>query len=414
MDKIKKVPALRFPGFSGDWERKIFKQLVKLQRGSSPRPIVRFITKSNDGVNWIKIGDTKSNEMYINSTAEKITKKGAEKSRKVKVGEIILSNSMSYGKPYILNIDGYIHDGWFVIRDYEKNFDKVYLSQLLGSELVQKQYKRLAAGGVVSNISSELVNSVKINLPPKNEQQKIANFLLEVDNKIEQLTKKKQILESYKKGAMQKIFSQELRFKDDNGDDYPDWEENKLDNFKYLIHGDGDWILSKDISDSGKYKIVQLGNIGFGIFIDKELKTISENRFYELRGTKIKKGDLLINRMVDNNINCCIFPYDGDFITSVDVCWIRENKYFNSYFFMYLVNNLMSQKILLSLSSGSGRVRISKKNLFENFKFLLPSIEEQKKIANFLTEIDNKIKYLTKQLEGTKQFKKGLLQQIFI
>ena len=184
------IPQLRFSEFSGEWEEKIFKQLAKLQRGSSPRPIVRFITKSDDGVNWIKIGDTKSNDIYINSTEQKITKKGAEKSRKVNVGEIILSNSMSYGKPYLLNIDGCIHDGWFVIRSYEANFDKVYLHQLLGSELVQKQYKRLAAGGVVSNISSELVNAVKINLPAKQEQTKIASFLTAVDNKIEQLSKK--------------------------------------------------------------------------------------------------------------------------------------------------------------------------------------------------------------------------------
>ena len=123
------------------WSHKLFKQVLKLDRGSSPRPIVNFITESDEGVNWIKIGDTKGDDSFINQTKEKITPEGAKKSRKVSKGEIILSNSMSYGKPYILNIDGYIHDGWFVIREYESHLDKQFLIQVLGSELVQRQYK---------------------------------------------------------------------------------------------------------------------------------------------------------------------------------------------------------------------------------------------------------------------------------
>ena len=224
----RKAPSLRFPEFSGEWERSVFKQLVKLQRGSSPRPIVKFVTKSDDGVNWIKIGDTKLSDIYINSTSEKITQEGALKSRKVHSGEIILSNSMSYGKPYILNIEGCIHDGWFVIRNYENSFVKNYLYQLLASDWIQKQYKRLAAGGVVDNISSDLVNAVEINLPTLPEQTKIAAFLSSVDTKIDQLSQKKALLEQYKKGVMQQIFSQQIRFKADDGGDYPEWEEKKL------------------------------------------------------------------------------------------------------------------------------------------------------------------------------------------
>ena len=147
------------------WSQKSFKELLRLDRGSSPRPIVKYITESEDGVNWIKIGDTKGVNSFITSTKQKITQEGAKKSRKVSKGEIILSNSMSYGKPFILNIDGYIHDGWFVIRKYEDNLDKDFLIQILGGEPVQRQYNRLAAGGVVTNISSELVYAVKINFP---------------------------------------------------------------------------------------------------------------------------------------------------------------------------------------------------------------------------------------------------------
>ena len=197
--------------FAGEWESRLFKNILKLDRGSSPRPIVKYMTDSEDGVNWIKIGDTKGEGLYINSTKERITKEGAEKSRKVFKGEVVLSNSMSYGKPYILNIDGYIHDGWFVIRKFEKNIDVNFLIQILSSELIQRQYKRLAAGGVVSNISSELVYAVKINLPSIPEQQKIATVLTNADKEIELLKQQLADLQQEKKALMQVLLTGKKR-----------------------------------------------------------------------------------------------------------------------------------------------------------------------------------------------------------
>ncbi len=201
--------------FEGKWEQKLFKHILKLDRGSSPRPIVNFMTNANDGVNWIKIGDTKKGELYINSTKEKITPEGAKKSRKVSKGEVIVSNSMSYGQPYILNIDGYIHDGWFVIRNYEEHFEKSFLLQILGSELTQRQYKRLAAGGVVSNISSDLVYAVKALLPPLIEQQKIASVLMTADKEIEVLEAKLAHFKQEKKALMQQLLTGKRRVKVD-------------------------------------------------------------------------------------------------------------------------------------------------------------------------------------------------------
>ncbi len=199
--------------FEDEWKSKVFKNILKLDRGSSPRPIIQYMTDSEDGVNWIKIGDTKGEGLYINSTKEKITKEGAEKSRKVSKGEVVLSNSMSYGKPYILNIDGYIHDGWFVIRKFEKNIDVNFLIQILSSELIQKQYKRLAAGGVVSNISSELVYAVKVDLPSIPEQQKIATVLTSADKEIELLEQQLADLQQEKKALMQQLLTGKKRVK---------------------------------------------------------------------------------------------------------------------------------------------------------------------------------------------------------
>jgi type I restriction enzyme S subunit len=174
----------------------------------------------------------------------------------------------------------------------------------------------------------------------------------------------------------------ELRFPDFKNEG--NWTIKRLADFDNLPSGDGDWILSKDMSSNGSYKIVQLASIGFGSFKEKNLKTISEETFLELNGTPIEKGDLLINRMVDaNKINCCIFPLEGKYITSVDVCWIRQNNSINNYFLMSLLSTGDSQIKLLSLSSGAGRVRISKSNLFENFFFhYLKTKKKNKKLLH--------------------------------
>lgn len=199
------VPNLRFPEFQGEWKRTIFKNVITLQRGSSPRPIIEYVTTSDDGVNWIKIGDMPHFGRIVTSTEEKITKEGAKKSRQVNKGDLILSNSMSYGLPYIMGIDGYIHDGWFVLKNFENTFDKDYLCNLLISRALQNQYKRLAAGGVVQNISSDLVNSVSVSIPTMMEQKKISSLLNLIDERIATQNKIIDKLQSLIKGIAQKI-----------------------------------------------------------------------------------------------------------------------------------------------------------------------------------------------------------------
>ncbi|MBC6425138.1 MAG: restriction endonuclease subunit S [Ekhidna sp.] len=181
MSKQKKlIPKLRFPKFKedGEWEVDKFSNFIKLYRGSSPRPISQFLTKDENGVNWIKIGDTKNIAGFkISEVEERITVLGSKKSGKVKKGELILANSMSYGATYELEIEGCIYDGWFVLREYEDSFDKVFLLQLLNYNYIQNQYKRLAAGGIVKNISSEIVYDTLLPIFSKEEQQKIVACL---------------------------------------------------------------------------------------------------------------------------------------------------------------------------------------------------------------------------------------------
>lgn len=207
----KKGEQLRFKDENGndfpDWEVKKFGEYIKLYRGSSPRPINLFITKESKGVNWIKIGDTKNCKNYlIDNVEEKITIEGAKKSREVFKGELILANSMSFGKTYLLDLDGCIYDGWFVLREFEKHFNREYLHQLLNSDYLQKQYKILSTGGVVQNISSEIVYDTFLLKPCLAEQTAIANFLSSLDEKINQTQRQIEKTETWKKGLLQKMF----------------------------------------------------------------------------------------------------------------------------------------------------------------------------------------------------------------
>lgn len=148
-------------------------EVLFIARGGSPRPIKDFLTDREDGINWIKIGDTEKGSKYINLTKEKIIREGMVKSRFVKKGDFLLSNSMSFGRPYILNIDGCIHDGWLVLQNIGDFFQKDYLYYLLSSKMVFKQFCSRVAGAVVNNLNSDKVALTIVPIPPMEEQKRI-------------------------------------------------------------------------------------------------------------------------------------------------------------------------------------------------------------------------------------------------
>lgn len=182
----------RFVDLFSNYEKDIvpMNQICSICRGASPRPISAYITEDVDGVNWIKIGDVGENDIYITHTDERITKAGAEKSRKVKPGDFILSNSMSFGRPYILGIHGCVHDGWLIISDYEKRLNPIYFYYEIRSEFVQRQFDGSASGSTVRNLNSDLVRKVLIHVPPMELQEKFSEFVGTVD-KIKTNTQKR-------------------------------------------------------------------------------------------------------------------------------------------------------------------------------------------------------------------------------
>ena len=199
-------PEIRFAGFTDAWEQRKFSDLVQIERGGSPRPIEEYITDSSDGLNWVKIGDAPSQGRYITNTAEKIKPEGLSKTRQVHPGDLILSNSMSFGKPYIMGINGCIHDGWLLIRDTQDRFDLKYLCHMLGTSQMLNQYKAFAAGSTVNNLNKELVGNTTITIPCVAEQHVIGECLEAVDNLITLHQRKLEKLQNMKKSCLEKMF----------------------------------------------------------------------------------------------------------------------------------------------------------------------------------------------------------------
>jgi type I restriction enzyme S subunit len=160
------------------WPEVTIGELCHVARGGSPRPIKKFLTHDADGINWVKIGDaTAGDGRFIASTQEKIKPEGMKMSRLVKPGDFLLSNSMSFGRPYIMRTTGCIHDGWLVLTDKSNRFDPGYLYYFLSSDAAYRQFDALAAGSTVRNLNTDLVKTVKVTLPPLEEQRRIVAAL---------------------------------------------------------------------------------------------------------------------------------------------------------------------------------------------------------------------------------------------
>lgn len=201
----------RLKGYKTEWVDHKLGDFLKIGRGASPRPIEAYITLNPDGVNWIKIGDAPRHGKYIVHTEEKITSAGAAHSVEVSVGDFILSNSMSFGRPYILSVSGCIHDGWLKLYDYQATVDKEFLYYLLSSDKVKEQYEAYAAGSGVQNLNKNVVKQVEVKLPSLEEQKEIATVLSSMDIEIESLEDEREKMVQIREGVMIDLLTGKVR-----------------------------------------------------------------------------------------------------------------------------------------------------------------------------------------------------------
>ncbi|WP_346863877.1 restriction endonuclease subunit S [uncultured Draconibacterium sp.] len=433
MNKEKKlIPELRFPEFekNGEWEVKEFSSFIKLYRGSSPRPIQEYLTQSITGVNWIKIGDTKNAvNSIINQVGEKITTKGAEKSRKVEKGELILANSMSYGKTYELGIDGCIYDGWFVLREYEKQYHKPFLLQLLNSEYMQQQYQRLAAGGIVQNISSEIVYKTMLFHISRQEQQKIASCLSSLDDVIETHNQKLDALKDHKNGLMQNLFPQDgekvpkYRFPEFENDE--EWSFEPFGKvYSFLITNS--FSRDKLNYDKGGVRNIHYGDIHtkFSTLFDitkEDVPFINLNVPLD----KIKPENYCqVGDMVFADASEDMY----DIGKSIEIVNLKDEKLLSGLhtilarqiktklavgFGGYLFKSSLIRRQIQREAQGAKVLGISGTRLSGISIFFPKNKKEQQKITICLSAMDDLIKAQTEKIKQLTTYKKGLMQGLF-
>ena len=229
------IPELRFPEFSNErgWEKEELGIISEIVRGGSPRPIQDYLTTDINGLNWLKIADVPSDSKYITETKEKVIKEALSSTREVNPGDLILSNSMSFGRPYILKIKTCIHDGWIAIRKISNVTFEDYLYYFISSESSQKYFDTNAAGAAVKNLNADIIKLLPVLFPKnKKEQQKIASCLSSLDEVIAAHSQKLELLKDHKKGLMQNLFPQEgekvpkYRFKEFEKDG--EWSSKQL------------------------------------------------------------------------------------------------------------------------------------------------------------------------------------------
>lgn len=410
MSEVRNIPILRFPEFQGSWDKKTLGEIGEIVNGITYNP--SQIQES--GVLVLRSSNVQGGRLSFEDNVF-IT---VDKYNAVKLNDILIcvrnGSQRLIGKNAIINKEfDQVGFGAFMTV-YRSDFNPFLQHWFQTKDYYKNVHKNL--GATINSINGSDLKKFKVPFPKSNEQQKIADFLTAVDKRIELLEKKKTLLETYKKGVMKKIFNQEIRFKDDNGNDFPDWEE-------YILNDLGDTLngltgKTKDDFDKGSSKYIQYKQVFGDSKIDPNgfgLVDVGETE----KQTEIKYGDILFTTSSEtpNEIG----------MSSVFMSEI-QNVYLNSFCFGFRPKSLenlipnfsrflfRSEKVrssIVKLAQGSTRFNMSKTN-FLKIRVRIPSVEEQVKISEFLFSIDNQIELLETQIEKSKTWKKGLLQKMFV
>jgi type I restriction enzyme S subunit len=392
MSKVAHTPQLRFPEFSGDWEEKKLSDISDVRDGTheSPKYVLDgfpLITSknllSNGSIDFENI-NLVSEEDYTN----------INKRSKVDINDILFGMIGTIGNPVIVKETGFAIKNVALIKQQKELLNKFMIFYLSGNSIA-KQFYIENTGGTQKFLALGVIRSLKIKFPPDTEQQKIAAFLTAVDNKIEQLSKKQELLGEYKKGLMQQIFSQAIRFKADDGSDFPDWKENKVDEFMEVTRGQ---VLA----------VPEMRQVESEIFKYPVYSSQTKNNGLTGYYTDYLFEDCIT--WTTDGANAGDVNYRAGKFYCTNVCGVLRSK--KGY------ANLCIAQILNSVSrryvSYVGNPKLMN-NVMEKIKISIPSsINEQTKIANFLSSVDSKIEEVGKQLDESKQFKKALLQKMFV
>jgi type I restriction enzyme S subunit len=382
LSKLTNIPNLRFPEFKGEWEMKKLGEVAPLQRGFDLP------------VDNIKIGEFPV--VFSNG----ILKHHNE--FKAKAPGVVTGRSGTIGKVTYVEKDYWPHNTSLWVTNFNDNYPKFIF-------YFYSKYKleRFGTGSGVPTLNRNDIHIQKEFFPSLPEQQKIASFLSFVDEKIQQLTRKKELLEHYKKGVMQQLFSGKLRFKDENGKEYADWEEKRLGE-----------VLDQQIREINKpienYLAIGIRSHVKGTFQkpDSDPSKIAMDKLFV-----VKENDLIVNITFawEGAIAIVKKEDDGGLVSHRFPTYTFNSKYLlQEYFAQVIIDKKLRMILDLISPGGAGRNRVLSKKEFMKIDWSFPCLKEQQKIANFLSIIDAKIESAIQQITQTQTFKKGLLQKMFV
>jgi type I restriction enzyme S subunit len=393
-------PLLRFPEFKENWKFKFGNEVfepISNKKHNSDLPILaisqEFGAVPRDLINY-----------QISVTEQSISTY-----KVVDIGDFIISLRSFQGGIEYSNYKGICSPAYIILRskiEIENQFFKYYLKTYNYIQNLQRTLEGIRDGKM---ISYKYFSEIKLPLPSLDEQKKIANFLIQIDNRIAQLTEKKEHLELYKKGITQKIFSKKLRFKDENGKDFPDWETKKLK----------DIFLRKSIKNKGSLiknvltNSATRGIILQGDYFDKDIANQNNLEGYYI----VDVNDFVYNPRI--SVSAPVGPLKRNHLVKgvmSPLYTVLKPKIGDLSFYEHYFQTSFWYKYMRGVANYG--VRHDRMNItnddFEKLPLPFPLIKEQEKIASFLNEISKQIELVTVQLEETQKFKKGLLQNMFI
>ena len=369
-----------------EWNKEKLRDLLIIERGGSPRPIDDYITEDPNGLNWIKIGDAQEGSYYIDSVKEKIKPEGLKKTREVVPGDLILSNSMSFGKPYILKISGCIHDGWLVLRDSENRFNKLFLCMALGSPSITHAFKGSARGAVVNNLNKDLVGALDFIVPPIELQNKFVEF-------VEQVDKSKVIAQKAAEKYDQLVKSRFIEMFGHINLNEKDLPKKALNEVCLLVT-DGSHYSPAD-EPNGKYPMLSVKDLSNGKFDYSDCKHINQSEYDKLvkDGCKPIKNDVLIAKdgSVFQKSMIVTDEIDQVILSSIAIIRPKIDVINPVYLERYLMSDYVKEDVINNYTTGTAIRRIILKNLAK-LKLIVPKIESQNEFASFVHQV-NKSKF---------------------
>lgn len=383
------------------WKYVKLGEVCTIERGGSPRPIDDFITTDENGINWIKIGDA-DESMYITKTAQRIKPEGMKKSRYVKPGDFLLSNSMSFGRPYILKIDGCIHDGWLVLRDENNVFDKKFLYYYLSAPIIYKRFKSMAVGGVVNNLNSDMVRKVRVPIPSQEEQHQISDRLDKVSNLI--FLRKQQLakLDELVKARFVEMFGKASLLAQN--------QTKRLEECCISISGGNTPSMQHPEYYGGNIPFVKSGDVK-GDYIVESTLTLTKTALTETTAKILPKSTLIVvirSAALLKEFRIGMLMVDA--VINQDLKALQVSEDFLPVYLMWAIK--MQHQVLLNKVQTMLTSHIRMENLL-NLKIGTPPLSLQNQFAAFVERVDQQKQTVQQSLEKLELMKKALMQEYF-